>query len=58
MTELADKNVKTATINMFHMLKYIKKNMKILDKRNKVFLKRTKLLEIEKYNIQNKKFIV
>lgn len=29
MTELADKNVKTATINMFHVLKYIKKNMKI-----------------------------
>lgn len=30
MTELADKNVKTATINISHMLKYIKKNMKIL----------------------------
>lgn len=29
MTGLEEKHVKTAIINMFHMFKYVKKNMKI-----------------------------
>lgn len=39
MTELADKGIKRAIISMFHILKYVKKNMKILIREIKYFKK-------------------